>query len=101
MSARKPGDARLSRRRFVALAAAGSAAIVADPASAAARPRRRPPERPGAADLEAAALHKEFERQRKLVHGALAAIRAYRLPPGGDLPVVFRPLRQPRRAPGR
>ncbi len=97
MSARRTGGAKLSRRRFVALVAGGTAALAAGPGLAAVRPRRKPAPKPAPAPAAGdAAIRKEFERQRAQLAGALRAIRTFRLPPGGDLPVVFRPLRAAR-----
>ncbi len=104
MSARRGSRAgKLSRRRFVSLLAVSSAAVIADPAAAAKvvpATRRKPVAGPTAKPLPAvgAADQKEFERQRANTLGALKVIRAYKLPPGGDLPVVFRPLPNPRRS---
>ena len=97
-NATKPAPA-ISRRRFVSLLAAGSAAVLTTPAAGAPAPRRKPapqPVAPSAVPLSAA--QKEFERQRANTLSALKTIRAYPLPPGGDLPVVFRPLPGPRRS---
>ena len=97
MSARRPPrrkettpEKALSRRRFVGLLAAGSAAVLARPADAAAPPRKAKPGSRAAAPVSAE--QKEFERQRANTLATLKTIRAYPLPPGGDLPVVFRPL---------
>ena len=104
----------LSRRKFVSLLAAGSAAALARPADAvAAVPTRSrsksaagpaakpagPPPGPAPRVGPASAEQKEFDRQRANTLAALKAIREYVLPPGGDLPVVFRPLPSPRRGP--
>jgi hypothetical protein len=77
--------------------AAGSAAVLAGPAVAAPRPRPKakaatPPPAPPPTPEQ-----KEFERQRANTLGVLKTIRDFDLPPGGDLPVVFRPLSWPRR----
>ena len=101
----------LSRRKFVALLAAGSAAALTHPAdavaAAAAATRRKPavkaagkPAAPAGPALRAgtpSAEQKEFDRQRANTLAALKTIREYVLPPGGDLPVVFHPLRSTRR----
>jgi hypothetical protein len=89
---------RVSRRRFVGMLAAGSAAVLAGPAGAAPRPRAKakaaaPPPTPPPPTPE----QKEFDRQRANTLGVLKTIRDFDLPPGGDLPVVFRPLTGPRR----
>lgn len=94
MSRRRP----ISRRRFVSLAAAGSAALVTGRALAAeAPPAKGKAARPARSPREQAAIQKEFERQRGVLQGALKSIREFRLPAGGDLPVVFRPLRMPKK----
>ena len=99
---------KLSRRRFVALTGAGLAALSAGgaalgasapaksgatkskkPAAAAATPAPQPP--------PPSAQQKEFERQKTGTLSALKTIRAWPLPPGGDLPVVFKPMREPKK----
>jgi hypothetical protein len=93
----------LTRRGFVTLVAAGSAALLARPglaeevasarrkgASAAAAKPEPPAPSPSAAE-------KEFERQRAGTLSTLKTLREYPLPPGGDLPVVFRPQRARKR----
>ena len=119
MSARRPGTkpatgepraANLSRRRFVALAGAGLAALsAAGPATglgaaAAAKPAsktKKPAPAAAASSAESApapsAQQKEFDRQRAGTVATLKTIRAYGLPPGCDLPVVFKPMREPRK----
>jgi len=104
---RRPG--KLTRRRFVALAGAGLAAVTAGvPAPGAALAATDPPKSGAAKPKKAAAPpaasgpgattahQKEFERQKASTLGVLKTIRAYALPPGGDLPVVFKPLRTPK-----
>ena len=104
MSARRPRranarSAAITRRRFVGLLAAGSAALAAPSALAAApKPAAKPApkpsaSKPGPSKPSSAELQKEFERQRKGTLDTLATLRKFPLPPGGDLPVVFRPLR--------
>ena len=106
---RGTGEA-LSRRRFVTLLAAGSAALAAAPALPAARARTKPGStarhQPPAAAAKPAtaasastpsALQKEFDRQHAGTLTTLKTLRAIALPPGGDLPLVFRPLRSTRR----
>jgi hypothetical protein len=84
---RRPRAEKLSRRRFVSLLAAGSAAVLASPVAGAQAPKPAP-----------SAAQKEFDRQLANTKSALKTIREYKLPPGGDLPVVFRPLGSPRRS---
>lgn len=102
MSARKrPTTKRaakaISRRSFVSLLAAGSAAVLVRPAAGAPAPRPKKPV-PLPAPIPPSAEQKEFERQRASTLGTLKTIRAYPLPPGGDLAVVFRPLPSVRRS---
>ena len=113
MSARAgvPSERRLSRRRFVGIVAAGSVGALASavtPPDAATAKRSRRKAAPGASakPAPAAAAHapepsaaeKEFERQKKSTLGTIKTIRDYPLPPGGDLSLVFRPLRAARKA---
>lgn len=98
---RKPA-ATLTRRRFVSLLAAGTAAVAASPALAAPAPVPAKKPKPAAAKPPAtapssAALQKEYERQKKGTLETLATLRKFALPPGGELPVVFRPLRPTRK----
>lgn len=104
--------AKLSRRRFVALAGlaalsaggapalgaaeekkSGTAARAKKPAAAATGQTPAP----AAARPAPSAHEKEFERQKTGTLAALKTIRAYKLPPGGDLPVVFKPMRTPKK----
>ena len=82
--------AGVSRRRFVALA--GVAALSSRALAATATTKSKKP----AASPAAVAHQKEYERQRTGTLAVLKTLRAYPLPPGGDLPVVFRPLRAKR-----
>ena len=99
MSARRG----ISRRRFVALAGAGLAAAVttgATPATTKKKPAAHAatPAAPAAKPEPAAGgTQKEFDRQKASTLATLKTIRAYPLPPGGDLPVVFKPLRAPKK----
>jgi hypothetical protein len=83
---RRPNAEKLSRRQFVSLLAAGSAAVLVPPVAGAPAP------------AAPSAEQKEFERQQANTRSALKTIRGFKLPPGGDLPVVFRPLTSPRRS---
>ena len=103
----KPAS-KLSRRRFVALTGAGLAALSAggaalgapEPAKSGAATK---PKKPAAATPATpappppSAQQKEFERQKTVTLSTLKTIRAYPLPPGGDLPVVFKPMREPKK----
>jgi hypothetical protein len=105
------GAPRLSRRRFVALTGAGLAALSAGgsalgaeakstakkkPAPAAA-PGTTAPSAPPAPAPAMTPHQKEFERQKTGTLATLKTLRAYPLPPGGDLPVVFKPMRTPKK----
>jgi len=105
------GAPRLSRRRFVALTGAGLAALSAGgsalgaetksaakkkPAVAAA-PNTTAPSAPPAPAPAMTPHQKEFERQKTGTLATLKTLRAYPLPPGGDLPVVFKPMRTPKK----
>ena len=105
------GAPRLSRRRFVALTGAGLAALSAGgsalgaetksaakkkPAAAAA-PGTTAPSPPPAPAPAMTPHQKEFERQKTGTLATLKTLRAYPLPPGGDLPVVFKPMRTPKK----
>jgi hypothetical protein len=89
MTTRKPR--KLSRRRFLALIAAGSAAVATAPARAIAAPAKaRGVKLPAAVSPKMAA---EIEKQKKSTADTLKTIRAYPLPPGSDMAFAFRPLR--------
>jgi hypothetical protein len=93
----------LTRRGFVTLVAAGSAALLARPglAEEAAPARKKGASAPAAKPVSPppppSAAEKEFERQRTGTLSTLKTLREYPLPPGGDLPVVFRPQRARKR----
>ena len=102
MSARRgeSAQARLSRRRFVTLMAAGSAGALATgpvPGTGAKEAVAQAPAQAEAQAVAPTAAEKEFERQKKGTLATLKTIRDYPLPPGGDLAVVFRPLRATRK----
>jgi hypothetical protein len=85
----------MTRRRFVGILAAGSAAIVATGAAAPATGRRKRPA--AAAGAELAPLdRKELERQRASTISTLEVIRKHSMPPGTELASVFKPLRSRR-----
>jgi len=93
----------LTRRGFVTMVAAGSAVLLARPGltGETASERRKgasaPAGKPLAPALSPGAAQKEFDRQRAGTLATLKTLRAYPLPPGGDLPVVFRPQRARKR----
>ncbi len=92
----RPGkSAPLSRRRFVSMVAAGSAALLAAPAAGAAlAPAARTAKRAATAAV-VAADRKEFVRQQVSTLETLRAIRKHAMPPGTEMASVFRPLRAP------
>lgn len=106
MSAREEQkDTKLSRRKFVALAgvaalsATGAPALGAE-AKGASKAKKPVAAEPAAAPPAAPAMtphQKEYERQKASTLGTLKTIRAVALPPGGDLPVVFKPMRTPKK----
>lgn len=89
----------VTRRRFVKLVAAGSAALVAVPALAAPAKRRATATKakPTSKTPPAADVSRDLARAREATRATVATIRAHRLPPGGDLSVVFTPLRTERK----
>jgi hypothetical protein len=93
----------LTRRGFVTMVAAGSAVLLARPglAEEAAATRRKGASAPAGKPLPPApppsAAQKEFDRQRAGTLATLKTLREHPLPPGGDLPVVFRPQRARKR----
>jgi len=92
-----------SRRRFLRLLAAGSAATAATPAAAltraatAKRKDARPAGRPAAPGAPPA-LAEELRKQKALVEQSLKAVREHPLPPGSEPAFVFAPLRPRKRA---
>jgi hypothetical protein len=94
-SPRKPAVSQspgsLSRRQFVAVVAAGSAAMLVHPAAADVTPN--PPASPASGTALTPATQKEFDRQRTGMLSTLKTLRETPLPPGGDLSVVFTPRR--------
>jgi len=92
-----------SRRRFLRLIAAGSAAAAATPASALARvvtPKKKPA-RPAPGPRDGAgvppAVAEEIRRQKTVVEQALRVVRDCPLPPGSEPAFVFAPLRARKR----
>ncbi len=83
--------APLSRRRFVALMAAGSAALIAPGAGAVATaPAKR--RAAGAATL-APVDRKELLRQQAATQATLQVIRGHAMPPGTEMASVFAPIK--------
>jgi len=98
MSARSKGARTLSRREFVAVVAAGSAAVLSQPAgvladAAAPSGKARPKPAPAPAAKMTAAQQKEFDRQRKSTLETLKTIRDHAMPPGTEMAAVFRARR--------
>lgn len=93
-----------SRRKFLRLLAAGSAAAIASPAASLAAVAKKKPVRaakpapPAAPPALPAAVAAEIAKQKVTVAGSLKAVRAYALPPGSDLAFTFRPVRSRRKA---
>ena len=86
-----------SRREFLRLVAAGSAAAITGSAPrvarAAARAARAPAAKSPATPARPAAVRTEIDRQKKLTADALRTIRKHELPAGSPLAFTFRPLR--------
>ena len=91
-----------SRRSFLKILAAGSAAVATRPAAglAATRARHAPTAKPAApahaTAAPPAALRAEIERQKKDLDKILQTLREFPLPPGSSPAFVFRPLRATR-----
>lgn len=104
MSERLKAPATLSRRRFVAVVAAGSAAILARPAEAAAAaakaatPAKKPAAAAPTAPAMTAAQRKEYDRQRSGTLDTLKTIRAHAMPAGTEMSSVFRVRRSAKKA---
>lgn len=88
---------RLTRRRFVGLVAASSAAWVAAPGLAAPSRRPRTTAKPKPAKPTTPDVAQEIEHGRASTRETLKTVRAFKLPPGGDLSVVFVPMRGTRK----
>jgi hypothetical protein len=100
VSERPKRPATLSRRRFVAVVAAGSAAILARPveAAAAAAKAAAPAKKAPAAPAMSVVQRKEYDRQRASTLETLKAIRAHAMPPGTEMASVFRVRRPAKKA---
>jgi hypothetical protein len=109
MTGRPKRAPKLSRRRFVTLLAAGSAAALAAPvaalaastapAKAVAHAKTSPPPSAAPAPPGNAALRAEVEKQKKALADQLKVIRDYHLPPGSNMAFVFQPVRRKGRTP--
>ena len=86
----------LSRRRFVALVAAGAAALLARPADAAAPAAKKVTKAAAPAARPTKPATSDFDRQRAATLETLKTIRAHALGAGADLGYVFRPVRRTR-----
>ncbi len=94
--AAKSGE-RASRRRFLKLMAAGSAAVLAKPLEAATTPEKKPAAKSPALPPEISA---EIKSQKDYLARTLSVIRDFELPAGSEPACVFLPLVSPRRTPG-
>ena len=94
----KPKSGTMSRRHFVTLVAAGSAALLAPPAGAAA-PARPHAARPAAAKPASlsATTTKELNRQRASTLDTLKVLRDHPMPAGTELGLVFHARIQPKK----
>ena len=87
----------LSRRDFVRLAAAGSAAIFAAPAAAlAAEATKRKKPAGASASAPSPALATEIKRQKDQLAQTLKTLRDYPLPPGSNPAFVLKPMKPAR-----
>jgi hypothetical protein len=99
MTTQKKGSAPLSRRRFVTLLAAGSAALIAPGGAIAAAPAAaRRPARPAATASAglSQADRKELIRQQAAARATVEVIRKHPMPPGTEMASIFKPLRSRR-----
>jgi hypothetical protein len=99
---RKAAETPLSRRKFVTMIAAGSAALLAQPLASLAATKRKVAHRagmatahakPGAAMPAASKIEKEVLRQRASTLDTLKVIRAHKLPAGSEMAFVFRVMK--------
>ena len=101
MNARSKGARTLSRREFVAVVAAGSAAVLSQPAGVladAGKPAEKAGPKPSSAGAPkmTAAQQKEFDRQRKSTLETLKTIRDHAMPAGTEMASVFHARRAAR-----
>ncbi|MCC6350415.1 MAG: hypothetical protein IT347_12580 [Candidatus Eisenbacteria bacterium] len=100
MNDRPKPPTSVSRRRFVAVMAAGSAALLARPvaaAAAAAPARARAAAGAQAAAAMTPAQRREYERQKSATLDTLKVIRGHAMPPGTEMASVFRARRGAKR----
>ena len=99
---RKAAETPLSRRKFVTMIAAGSAALLAQPLASLAATKRKAAHKAGTAaghaktgaSMPAASKNeKEFLRQRASTLDTLKVIRAHKLPAGTEPAFVFRVMK--------
>ena len=97
-------ETEISRRKFVTLVAAGSAALITQPLAGFAATRRKQAVvhkgPPAAKPAAASASEKEFQRQRASTLETLKTIRAHKLPAGSEPAFVFRPMKSTRKERG-
>lgn len=81
-----------SRRRFLTLVTAGSAALLAGAVPARAQTKPRPRAGRKAVAARSRAVEAEIAHQKAYVTQALRAVRGHALPPGSEMGFAFRPL---------
>jgi len=86
-------DSARSRREFLKLVAAGSAAALVSAAPAASAIAAEKPAPREGKHARSAALRKEIGDQEQYLARALKVIREYSLPPGSDMAFVFKPMK--------
>jgi hypothetical protein len=89
----RSASTRASRRRFLELMAAGSAAVLAGATPVAAAPAPAPARKRAAA--RPTALETEIQNQKRSLAQALATIRDFTLEPGSEPAATFAPLEAP------
>jgi hypothetical protein len=94
----RAGDRRLSRRRFVALLAAGATAAFATPVLATGTPTKGKSVAKTGAPQMSQKMAKGIEEQKQSTAKTLKTIRSYDLPPGSEQAFAFRPMSPRRRS---
>jgi len=107
---RSAPNTEMTRRKFVTMVAAGSAALLTQPLASLAAAKRKAAAQHGAPRSGAAGAHKstpaassaekEFQRQRASTLETLKTIRAHKLPAGSEMAFVFRALKPARKERG-